>query len=133
MTNRNGSPNGAVVGGGADQPLRWRRAERPPRTAGEGEWNAGVYSPAESSIVEIDDLVDRQVPTLFLLLEGRVTIVFANNLGELHETALVPGQPLLVTAPHAAYCPDGAHAGVVLRVERPELRTWQTPSSSLEW
>lgn len=133
MTNRNGSIDGAVVGGGADQPLRWRRAERSPRTSGNGEWNAGVYSPSESSIVEIDELVDPQVPTLFLLLEGRVTIVFANNIGELHETALEPGQPLLVTAPHAAYCPDGPHEGVVLMVERAELRSWQTPTSSLEW
>jgi hypothetical protein len=133
MTNRNGSTNGAVVGGGADQPLRWRRAERSPRTSRNGEWAAGVYSPAESSIVEIDELVDRQVPTLFVLLEGRVTIVFANNIGELHEHVLEPGQPLLVTAPHAAFCPDGPHEGVVLMVERAELRTWQTSSTSLEW
>jgi hypothetical protein len=92
-----------------------------------GSWQAGVCSPSQTGLGEIDELAQCDRPALFLLLEGRVTIVFANNAGELHEMPLQPGAPVLISAPHAAYCPDGPHEGVALIVERTDLtHPWQS-------
>lgn len=89
--------------------------------------------PSASSLHEIDELVQHDCPALFVLLEGHVTVVFANNAGELHEMPLEPGAPFLISAPHAAYCPDGPRRGVALIVQQADLSTQLQPSSSLEW
>ncbi len=88
----------------------------------EGHWRAGVYSPPESSREELDELELHDCPELFLLLGGRLTLVCCVE-GEVQEIELQPNQPILVTAPHSGYCPDGAHTGSAFVVERDELST----------
>ena len=47
--------------------------------------------------------------------------------------ALEAGSPVLISAPHATYCPDGPHSGVALVVERADLpKQWQ-PASRMGW
>lgn len=134
MTTRRESIPEVVPAAAMEQPLHWRRSERWQLMCGDANaWHAGVYSPAESSLVEIDELEAKDCPALFLLLEGRITIVFANKAGELHEMALEPGTPVLISSPFAAYCPDGPHAGVALIVERADLTSHWTPAPRLEW
>jgi hypothetical protein len=102
-----------------EPPPRWQPSLASQLLGGDPDaWRAVVCSPPESSLVEIDELHETVHPALFLLLEGRVTVVFANNAGELHEIPLEPGTPVLISTPHAAYCPDGPHLGVALIVER---------------
>ncbi len=96
-------------------------------------WRASILSPGECSLLEIEELVHHDCPALFLLLEGHLTVVFASNAGELHELPLEPGSPVLISAPHAACCPDGPHRGVALIVQRADLSTQLQPAPRLEW
>lgn len=88
----------------------------------EGHWRAGIYSPPETSRDELDELELHDCPELFLLLEGRLTLVCWID-GAVRELELPPGQPVLVTAPHSGYCPEGAHTGSAFVVERDALST----------
>lgn len=88
----------------------------------EGHWRAGVYSPPESSRDELDELERHDCPELFLLIEGRLILACWVD-GGIRELELQPGRPVLVTAPHSGYCPDGAHTGSAFVVERDILST----------
>lgn len=114
-------------------PVRWRKAGRWQLLDDDRTSRARICSPAESSLADIDELAHHDVPSLFLLLEGRITIVCANNAGELHEMALEAGSPVLISAAHATYCPDGPHRGVALVVERADLPSQWQPATHLEW
>lgn len=92
-----------------------------------GHWRAGLYSPEVSSLSEVLELERHDCPELFLLMSGRVTLVFSDGAGGLREVALEPGRPILVSAPHSGYCPDGPHTGVALVVERDEFTTEYRP------
>jgi hypothetical protein len=134
MATRSVRPPEVIPLPGMERPLRWRPDERWQLMCGdENSWRAGVLSPVETSLFEIDELVQHDCPVLFLLLEGHLTVVFANNAGELHELPLEPGAPVLISAPHAAYCPDGPHRGVALIVQRADLSTQLQPAPRLEW
>ncbi len=82
-----------------------------------GHWRAGVYSPAAASAAELPELERHTCPELFLLLDGRVTLLIHDGL-QVRELALEPGVPVLVTQPHSGFCPDGPHTGRVFVVER---------------
>lgn len=83
----------------------------------EGHWRAGVYSPAATSADDCAELERHSCPELFVLLCGRLTLVIgegkARRLVELSQE-----RPILVTAPHAGFCPDGPHTARALVVER---------------
>jgi len=87
-----------------------------------GHWRAGIYSPAQSDPGELGELERHTCPELFLLIEGRLTLLLADG-DRVHELALEPGKPVLVSAPHAGFCPDGPHTGRAFVVERDAFRT----------
>lgn len=85
-------------------------------------WRVGVWSPAATRAEDCPDLERHTCPELFLLLEGRVTLVLFNGDGP-RLLPLEPGRPVLVTHPHAGFCPDGPHAGRAMVVERDVFST----------
>jgi hypothetical protein len=87
-----------------------------------GHWRVGTYSPPESKCEEVIELERHDCPEFFLLLDGALTLVLSEN-GKLRELPLKPGKPVLVTAPHSAFCPAGPHTGTALVVERDEFET----------
>jgi len=86
-------------------------------------WRAGIYSPAASSLAELAELERHTCPEAFVLLSGRVVLVLADGCGDVHEVELMPGKPVLVTAPHAGFCPEGPHRGAAFVVERDSFST----------
>ena len=85
-------------------------------------WRVGVYSPAEVSPGDVQELETHDCPELFWLLSGRLVLLMARD-GELVEEELLPGRPILVSDPHCGFCPDGPHTGVALVVERDSFDT----------
>jgi hypothetical protein len=65
-------------------------------------------------------------PELFLLLSGRLTLLLATD-GAIRQLPLEPGRPVLVTAPHCGFCPDGPHTGTAFVVERDSFDTTYNP------
>ena len=108
------APNALLT---AEASLRWQVL-----CGDEGHWRLGVYSPSKVRREEIEELEWHDCPELFLLLEGRVSLLLVENGAE-RVLALEPGQPTLVTAPHTGFCPDGPHNGRALVVERDSFRT----------
>jgi hypothetical protein len=67
---------------------------------------------------------------MFVLLRGNLTLLIGEG-GTVRELPLQPGVPVLVSSPHAGFCPDGPHTGVALVVERDSFDTeYRTPE---EW
>lgn len=91
-----------------------------------GHWRAGIYAPAEARIEDVTELERHDCPELFLLIQGRMTLVLADGTG-VRELPLEPGRPVLVESPHSAYCPDGPHTGVAFVVERDAFLTELAP------
>ncbi len=85
-------------------------------------WRAGVYSPPECRPEELQELERHTCPELFLLLSGRLVLLVAGDDG-IEELELERDKPVLVTAPHAGYCPDGPHTGSAFVVERDLFET----------
>lgn len=93
-------------------------------------WRAGLWSPPETQASHCTELEQHTCPELFLLLEGHITLLLFED-GRVRELPLEPGRPVLVTAPHAGYCPHGPHTGVAFVVERDLFSTlYRTPA---EW
>jgi hypothetical protein len=82
-----------------------------------GHWRAGIYAPAATSPAGCPELERHTCPELFLLLEGRLTLLVHDG-DTVRELPLAPGQPVLVVAPHSGFCPDGPHTGRAFVVER---------------
>lgn len=82
-----------------------------------GHWRAGVYSPSATEAEACVDLERHSCPELFILLTGRLSLVLLDTDGR-RIVELEPERPLLVTTPHAGFCPDGPHAGRALVIER---------------
>ncbi len=92
-----------------------------------GHWRVGIYSPSETAPEHMLELESHDCPELFLLLSGRLTLVIKED-GVVKEIPLEPLKPILVTAPHNGYCPDGPGTGVALVVERDAFVTeYRTP------
>lgn len=88
----------------------------------EDHWRVGMYSPALSSIDEVEELELHDCPELFLLISGRMTLVLHLE-GEVRCLELEAQRPVLVTGPHTGFCPDGPHTGTAFVVERDEFET----------
>ena len=94
-------------------------------------WRVGVYSPAETDADQAGELERHTCPELFCLLSGHLTLTLSDGHGGVRLLELRPGEPVLVTAPHAGFCPDGPHTGRALVVERDRFDTeYRTPE---EW
>jgi hypothetical protein len=87
-----------------------------------GRWRVGLYSPTKAAPEEIGELERHDCPELFVLLEGRVSLLLVED-GAPRVLELEPGRPVLVTAPHSGFCPDGPGTGSALVVERDAFRT----------
>jgi hypothetical protein len=87
-----------------------------------GHWRVGVFSPAATRPEDLPELERHTCPELFWLLDGRLHLLLAEP-GGLRELPLEPGRPVLVTAPHDGFCPDGPHTGRALVVERDAFGT----------
>jgi len=97
-----------------------------------GHWRLGIYSPPFSSRQELTRLERHSCPELFLLLSGEIVLVVAEMSSggpELREIPLALGKPVLITQPHAGYCPCGRHTGTAVVVERDEFETHYLPLS----
>lgn len=93
----------------------------------EAHWRVGVYSPPESCAQQIEELELHDCPEFFLLLSGNVTLVI-HDQGRIRHLPLRPNRPILVTRPHAGFCPDGPFTGTALVVERDSFGTeYRTP------
>lgn len=88
-----------------------------------GHWRLGVYSPPESSAAQCTELERHDCPELFMLLSGKVTLVLSVGDGGTRELSLEPNKPVLISTPHAGFCPDGPHTGTCLVVERDSFDT----------
>ena len=111
----------------SNEAIRWRRDERWQVICGDDPfWRAGIYSPAEASIADVVEVETHDCPELFLLIEGRMTLVLVERDG-VREVPLEPGIPMMVTTAHGAYCPDGPHSGIAFVVERASLTTQHAP------
>ena len=107
-----------------DQLLSVRQAETWQVICGDtGHYRVGVYSPDLASREEVTELEQHDCPEFFILLSGRVTLVLADGAGGMKELALQPGRPVMISAPHNGYCPDGPHTGRALVVERDAFLT----------
>jgi len=87
-----------------------------------GQWRVGIASPAEAQLADNAEFEQHDCPELFLLLWGKMTLATIED-GEIHHHKLQIGKPILVTAPHTGYCPDGPHQGAAFVVERDTFRT----------
>ena len=96
----------------------------------EGHWRLGLYSPELTRAQDCVELERHTCPELFLLLSGKVSLVLAEG-GRLRSLALEVGRPALITAPHSGFCPEGAHTGVALVLERDVFETEYR--SAQEW
>lgn len=85
-------------------------------------WRVGLYSPAVTDPDQITELEQHDCPEFFVLLEGRLSLLLAKNR-KIIELPLEVGKPILVSAPHAGFCPDGPHTGRALVVERDSFDT----------
>ena len=83
----------------------------------EGHWRAGIFSPKAASAAECPELEIHTCPELFVLMDGRLTLLLLKGTS-VEELPLETGKPILVTCAHAGYCPDGAHTGRAFVVER---------------
>lgn len=85
-------------------------------------WRLGLYSPAATGPEQIEQLEQHDCPELFWLLDGRLCLLVAKDR-RLEQIELIVGQPVLVSAPHAGFCPDGPHTGRALVIERDAFDT----------
>lgn len=86
-------------------------------------WRAGIFSPSAACLEECPELERHTCPELFLLMEGRLTLVLFLRDGEVTALPLEAGRPVFVTAPHSGFCPDGPHTGRAFVVERDQFST----------
>ncbi len=87
-----------------------------------GHWRTGMYAPALTSAEACTEFERHSCPELFALLSGRISLVLLDGAAR-KVIELEVGRPVLVTAPHAGFCPDGPHAGRALVVERDSFST----------
>lgn len=113
-----------------DEPIESTPGQRWQVLCGDtGHWRCGIYSPKKFHREEVVELERHDCPELFLLLEGRLTLVLSDGAGGVREIDLVPDRPVLVEAPHTGYCPDGPHTGRAFVVERDAFGTeYRRPS-----
>ena len=89
-------------------------------------WRTGIYSPKETKLEEVQKLEQHTCPELFMLLEGKLSLVLYNN-GKIEVLELERFKPVLVDTWHNGFCPNGPFAGMALVVERDHFVTEYKP------
>lgn len=84
-------------------------------------WCCGIYIPEFTDASEIQKFEKHSGPELFLLLEGKVTLVLLENKRR-KEVPLKKDKVVVVNTWHNAYRPKGAK-GVALVIERDNIAT----------
>jgi len=106
-----------------NQPIPWPEGERWKVLCGDRDhWRVGMYSPPESSPDQLPELERHDCPEMFVLIRGNLTLLIADG-DHVRQQPLELGVPVLVTSPHAGFCPDGPHTGAALVVERDSFDT----------
>lgn len=85
-------------------------------------WRIGFYSPSQGKNPGVKRLEKHTCVELFLLLQGKVTLILDQGKGEF-ELALKPMQPVMVAGWHSGYCPNGPFSGTAIVVERDQFGT----------
>ena len=85
-------------------------------------WRVGYYSPVATSLEEVGKLEKHSCPELFLLLEGKVTLLLSDGKG-IRTLELEKFKPVLVDSWHNGFCPEGPLYAKVLIVERDHFHT----------
>jgi hypothetical protein len=107
----------------ADQPLQAQPGVVWQVVCGDaGHWRAGIYSPSAAAREQLAELERHDCPELFLLMDGRLTLVVGDG-EQVREVELRQGEPVLICSPHSGYCPDGPHTGRAFVVERDSFDT----------
>ena len=87
----------------------------------EGRWLCGFYRPEFRRREEIIKLEKHNAPELFLLLEGKITLVIKEEGRRIKEIEMKKGEIIVLDCWHNAYSRDGR--GVALVVEREDIET----------
>ncbi len=85
------------------------------------KWLSGLYSPEFTKDGEIKKFEKHSGPELFLLLEGKMTLVLLKSKGR-EEIPLKKDEAVIVDTWHNAYRPRGCK-GVALVVEKDNIST----------
>lgn len=88
----------------------------------EDHWRLGIYSPSKSAPEQVTELEWHDCPELFLLIGGEVSLLLRDEQGE-RVLRLEPRKPALITCFHTGFCPNGAHTGTCLVIERDAFKT----------
>ena len=90
----------------------------------EDHWRLGIYSPESSKESEILEFESHDCPEMFILLEGRVSLLLFHEKTKLFETLeLEQGKPVMIDTWHDGFCPDGPFTGKALVIERDQFET----------
>jgi hypothetical protein len=87
-------------------------------------WRIGIYRPKFRGTAEIRELEQHTCPESFLLLEGKLTMLYRQADGSLAEKDLKPMELTTFTEPHAGFSPD--LSGVAFVVENAAFETIYT-------
>lgn len=90
-------------------------------------WLCGIYIPEFTDASQIQKFEKHNGPELFLLLEGKVTLVLLEHKHKRYKKVpLKKGEVVIVDAWHNAYRPKGSK-GVVLVIEKDNISTrWKS-------
>lgn len=83
-------------------------------------WRVGIYKPQFKNLNEIKILEKHNVPELFMLLEGEVSLVILKNK-KIQTIKLNKNQPVIINSYHNGFSVKGK--GVCFVVERGEFKT----------
>jgi len=81
-----------------------------------------IYFPEYMSRKQIDVLEKPDAPELFYLVSGRIVLVLSNDLKEIREVEMEPGEIYIVNEWHNAYRPNG-EKGVAIVIEKINIKT----------
>ena len=84
-------------------------------------WLSGIYTPEFTAISQIQKFEKHNGPELFLLLEGKVTLILLEG-NKRRKVPLKKGEVVIVNTWHNAYRPKGGK-GVVLVIEKDNIST----------
>ena len=82
----------------------------------EPNWLLGLYSPDLRSRAEVRKLEKHDVPELFFLVEGEITLVLRDG-GETEDLQMKAGEAVILDCWHNAYSP-GRERGRALVIEK---------------
>lgn len=87
-----------------------------------GHWRCGIYSPEFQSEGEIVKLEKHDCPELFLLIDGEMSLLIAEDENK-KIVVLEKMKPILVSGWHSGFCPNGKFTGKAFVIERDQFIT----------